>query len=315
MSWRDYVSLKGEIDDKPESLTKNKYGITSDILSYQLCRRQYGFFAVRGYEPAHVVQYWYGMVVHQVLDKLHLHYQGLIDDSTKGKIPSSKDVEKYFNYVDESLRARGIRAINTNLRQTALSVIKIFNEIEGSKLYPNVIDTECDLQSDQGNFILHGVVDLLKENSSSKNVKGYDKVEIWDYKGSEYPDTNNKYGEEKLNRYIFQMFVYAYLYKLKNGKYPLKAKIYFMNELLGKDGFDETPTEAIYEIKFKESDITNRIEEALGNFSNTVVEIESHMEYDNWQAPKERPDSETCDICDLRWDCAAVKNIYQMRYP
>lgn len=315
MSWRDYASLKGEIEEKTESLNKNKYGITSDILSFQLCRRQYGFFAVRGYQPAHVVQYWYGMVVHQVLDKLHLHYQGLLNESTKGQIPSHEDVEWYFNYVDESLRARGIKAINHNLRSTALSVLKIFNELEGPKLYPNVIDTECDLQSDQGNFILHGVVDLLKESSSDKSGQNYDKVEIWDYKGTQFPNMGNKYGKEKLNRYIFQMLVYAYLYKLKNGKYPLKGKLYFMNELFGKAGIDETPAGAIYEIKFKESDITNRIEEALGNFSETVAEIESHMEYDSWEAPDEKPDSETCDICDLRWNCAAVGKSYPMRYP
>ncbi len=315
MSWRDYSTLKGKIEEKSETLTKNKYSITSDILSFQLCRRQYGFFGVRGYQPAHVVQFWYGMVVHQVLDKLHLHYQGLLDDSTKGQIPTRKDVDKYFNYVDESLRARGIRAINNNLRQTALSVIKIFNEVEGPKLYPNVIDTECDLQSDQGNFILHGVVDLLKENSEGKNTKNFDKVEVWDYKGSQFPDTSNKYGREKLNRYIFQMLVYAYLYKLKKGKYPLKGKLYFMNELFTKEGLNETPPEAIYEIRFNESNITDRVEQALGNFSDTVAEIESHMEYDSWEAPDEKPDSETCDICDLRWECSAVGKRYPMRYP
>lgn len=315
MSWRDYDILKGKIEEKSEPLTKNKYGITSDILSFQLCRRQYGFFAVRGYQPAHVVQYWYGMVVHQVLDKLHLHYQGLLDESTKEEIPTREDVEMYFNYVDESLRARGIRAINNNLRQTALSVIKIFNDLEGPKLYPNVIDTECDLQSDQGNFILHGVVDLLKENSSAKGTNYYDKVEVWDYKGSQFPDKNNKYGKDKLNRYIFQMLVYAYLYKLKNGKYPLKGKLYFMNELFGKEGIKKTPAEAIYEINFDETDIAHKIEQALGNFSDTVAEIESHAEYDNWEAPEEKPDSETCDICDLRWNCAAVGNRYPMRHP
>lgn len=315
MSWRDYSILKGEIKETSENLDKEKYGITSDILSFQLCKRQYGFFAVRGYQPAHVVQYWYGMVVHQVLDKLHLHYQGLLDISTKGQIPSNENVETFFSYVDESLRARGIRAINHHLRDTALSVIKIFNELEGPNLYPNVIDTECDLQSDQGDFVLHGVVDLLKENSSAKNLKGFDKVEIWDYKGTQFPNTSNKYGEERLNRYIFQMFVYAYLYKLKNGKYPLKAKLYFMNELFGKAGIEETPNNAIYEINFKEVDVSDNIEAALGNFSDTVKEIEKNKEYDKWEAPEEKPDRETCDICDLRWNCASVGKRYPMRYP
>ncbi len=313
MSWRDYNCLK--VSYKPVLNKKNKYSITGDILSFQLCRRQYGFFAVRGYQPAHVVQFWYGTIVHRVLDRLHLHYKGLLDENTKNQIPTNEDVKSYFNDIEDSLRARGIRAINQSLRDTALNVIQIFNRIEGPKLYPNVIDTECELQSDQGNYVLHGVVDLLNEVSLAKSTSNYDKVEIWDYKGTNFPDINTKYGKEKLNRYIFQMLVYAELYKLKNGKYPLKGKLYFMNELYGKDEIKETPPEAIYIVEFRDQIISDKIDSALDNFSNTVAEIESRLEYDEWDAPNEKPDSETCDICDLRWNCKAVPNKYPLRYP
>ncbi len=313
MSWRDYDCLN--IPLKSSVQMKNKYSITSDILSFQLCRRQYGFFGVRGYQPAHVVQYWYGTILHQVLDKLHMHYQGLLDESTVERIPTDEEVEIYFNAVDDSLRARGIRAINSSLRKTAINVLKIFNALEGPKLYPNVIDTECDLQSDQGNYILHGVVDLLKEISMAKYTKDYDKVEIWDYKGTKFPDLSIKYGQEKLDRYVFQMLVYAELYKLKNGKYPLKGKLYFMNELFGNSNANETPPEAVYVVEFRDRDINEKINSALNLFSNTVTEIESNLKYDRWDPPEQQPDKETCDICDLRWNCSALTKKYPMRYP
>lgn len=311
MTWHDYSNLK--IPVKKETNMKAKYSITSDILSYQLCSRQYGFFAVRGYQPAHVVQFWFGTVLHQVLDKLHLHYQGLLDESTKNQLPTNEDVITYFNAVEDSLKARGIKAVNQSLRNTAVNVLTIFNQVEGPKLYPQVLDTECDLQSDRGDFILHGVVDLLKEVSSSKYSKEYDKVEIWDYKGTKFPDLDTKYGEAKLNRYKYQMLVYAELYKLKNGRYPLKGVLYFMNELQGHKNLDETPTEATYVIEFRDRHNRESIDAALDTFAETVSQIECKSEYDTWDAPKEMPDKETCDICDLRWNCSAVK--YPMRYP
>lgn len=311
MSWHDYSNLT--IPIKKDTNIKAKYSITSDILSYQLCSRQYGFFAVRGYQPAHVVQFWFGTVLHQVLDKLHLHYQGLLDEKTKFQIPTDQDVITYFNDVDDSLKARGIKAVNPNLKKTAINVLTLFNKIEGPKLYPHVVDTECDLQSDQGNFILHGVVDLLKEVSSAKYSKEFDKVEIWDYKGTKFPDLDTKYGEAKLNRYRYQMLVYAELYKLKNGRYPLKGILYFMNELQGRKVPDETPPEATYVIEFRDKHNRESIDTALGDFAETVSEIECKKEYDTWNPPKEMSDKETCDICDLRWNCSAVK--YPMRYP
>jgi putative RecB family exonuclease len=311
MAWHDYSSLK--IPIKKETNIKAKYSITSDILSYQLCSRQYGFFAVRGYQPAHVVQFWFGTVIHQVLDKLHLHYQGLLDENTKHQVPTDQDVVNYFNAVDDSLKARGIKAVNQSLRDTAINVLTLFNQVEGPKLYPQVLDTECDLQSDRGDFILHGVVDLLKEVSSAKYSKEYDKVEIWDYKGTKFPDLDSKYGEAKLNRYKYQMLVYAELYKLKNGRYPLKGVLYFMNELQGSEIPDETPPEATYVIEFRDKHNRESIDAALDSFAETVSEIECKREHDTWDAPKERPDNETCDICDLRWNCPVVK--YRMRYP
>ena len=55
---------------------RRRYSVTSDILAYQQCSIQYGAYAVRRYEPALVVQLFYGTIVHQVLDRAHAHFQG-----------------------------------------------------------------------------------------------------------------------------------------------------------------------------------------------------------------------------------------------
>lgn len=304
------------VDVNTRQGAREKYSITGDILSFQLCGRQYGFFSVRKYQPAHVVQIWYGTVIHQVLDKLHMHYKGLINPQNSGQIPSDTDVETYFTQVDDSLRARGIRAINSNLRETALKVLKLFNQIEGETLYPNVIDTECNLQSTQTDYILHGNVDVLRNVSIGRSTPNYDLVEIWDYKGTKFPNTRTDQGQRKLNRYIFQMLVYAELYRKKNRNYPLKGVLYFMNELNISPQPSERPPQSIYEIDFRNSRNIEEMGRAMDNFSQTVREIEQCKLLDRWD-PSQQPDNETCDICDLRWNCPTVRhlNLYPMRYP
>lgn len=315
MAWRKYQNLT--IPIVPNVGIRETYSVTSDILSFQLCKRQYGFFAIRKYQPAHVVQIWFGTILHQVLDKLHLHYLGLLDPNTINQVPSDNDVVLYFNQVEDSLRARGIRAINPELRNTALKVLRIFNRLEGSNLYPNVIDTECSFQTDQGNYILKGVVDVLRDISTTGNIPNYDSVEIWDYKGSKFPDISRLDGRRKLERYTFQMLTYAELYRLKKGNYPVKGILYFMNELNSTPEPTTRPANAVFEIDFREPSNILLITQAMNSFSQVVNDIEQCKTNDRWDPldPLQRPDRETCDICDLRWNCPTVTGNYPMRHP
>ena len=79
------------------------YSITADILAYKTCPRQYGFFSHRGYIPAHNIQLWFGTIVHQVLEKIHLQYKGYLDPNRRGQLPTDADVEFFFNQINESL--------------------------------------------------------------------------------------------------------------------------------------------------------------------------------------------------------------------
>lgn len=310
MPWQQYQNVN--IVPQPTAQLKSEYSITADILSFQLCPSQYGFFAVKKYQPAQITQEWFGTIIHQVLDKLHLHYLGLFDPNTAGQIPTDSEIETYFNAVEDSLRARGVKAINQRARGTALRVLRIFNTIEGSSLYPNVIDTEYTLQADRTNYILHGKVDLLKNISSGSSLANYDPVEIWDYKGTKFPDINNAPGRNRLNRYKFQLLTYAQLYQLKTGNLPIKGLLYFMNELNTQPPPTNRPTQAVYELDFRDPSTLGNMNQAIQSFDQTVANIEQSKIQNNWPTPQQ-PDKETCDICDIRWKCDAVN--YPMRYP
>jgi putative RecB family exonuclease len=312
MLGKDYLNLQNKISLSDDNKFKKKYSVTGDILQFQLCPRQYGFFNVRGYHPSNLTQFWFGTIIHQVLDKLHLQYLGRLDPQKKGQTPSDDDVKVYFDQIMESLRTKGIRAINENEKKLALKLIMIFNSVEGPTLYKNVEDTECSLQDDVGDFILHGKVDLIKDVSVGKEINGYNSVEIWDYKGSTFPDVSSEDGKNRLNQYTSQMLAYAHLYYLREGKYPLKCVLYFLNELNTDPEPTSRPTQAIYEIDIRNPIFKDAIDKTLKDFSEVVEKIEKYKEIDEWKVIV-KPDKKTCDICNLRWDCNKVK--YPMRYP
>ena len=156
--------------------------------------------------------------------------------------PKDGDVEKYFDEVDQALRAQGIRPASPSVSRQAKQVLKTFNRVEGPSLYPRVIDTEYRLESDRKDFILRGVVDVLAMDEGGNS-------EIWDYKGTYVPDLSST----ELRDHEWQMSVYAELFKVKSGRYPGRAVLYFLNELRSDKGappITSRPAPAIREVDF-----------------------------------------------------------------
>lgn len=315
MAWQHFQNVR--VRPSQQAPSRRRYSVTADILSYQRCPRQYGYFRVYGYVPAHAVQVYFGTIIHQVLDRAHAHYKGLYNPATEGHIPTDEDIERYFLEVDNALRSRGIRAINSDLRNLALELIKRFNRLEGPALYPRVRETEHPIQADRGTYILYGTVDVLADPEIGEPT--YDQMEIWDYKGTRFPDPdvpNHRQAvlnQRRLQMYEFQMYVYAELYRARNGVYPAKGVLYFLNELEGEPAPIERPPKALYEVTFG----PEKIQQALDDFEHTVRAIEQSRKENNWPAPsRDRdPGNETCDICDIRWSCPLKRDKYPMRYP
>lgn len=157
--WERFRSLQRQLPHSLPHVGRQRYSVTSDILAYQQRSIRYGTFTARNYEPALTVQLFYGTIIHQALDRAHAHFEGKLD-VPQGAFPTDDDIERYFLEIENSLKARQIRAVQ-NARDQALRVLKRFNNLEGPDLYPRVMDTECRLQSDREDYILHGNVDVL----------------------------------------------------------------------------------------------------------------------------------------------------------
>jgi PD-(D/E)XK nuclease superfamily len=289
------VSKFGDMGIVPskEVRIRRPYSVTSDILAFRNCPRQYGFFGVRNYAPAQATQLYFGIVIHSVLDRAHHQFRGLMEGKGKG-VPSNNDIDEYFHTVTSSLRARGIRPYSAKAEDAAKKYLRRFNSNYGPDLYPRVINTEQRLQADMKEFYLHGVVDVLASVSGNPNEK-----EIWDYKGSERVDD----GSPEMTNYKFQMRVYAELYKRTTGKYPVRAVLCFLAE--------ETFEKMKVEIRFDEESTAV----AMKTFVGTVAEIEESRKTDDWKPPTKAPSIKTCGACDIRWDCSTAKAAYKFPLP
>ena len=212
-----------------------------------------------------------GTIIHQVLDRAHAHYRGELGVPS-GTLPTDADIDNYFAQVENALIARRIRAV-TSVREQARSILKRFNSLEGPTLYPRILDTECRLQANQGQYILHGNVDVL----AASNVAGSNAVEIWDYKGASRPSV----GDPDYQRYVFQMQVYADLYRQKTGTAPAKAILYFLNELTGEPAPTSRPVNALLEVNLDPT----AVQQALQSFSQTVQQIEGCRATRIWPDP------------------------------
>lgn len=275
---------------------RRRYSVTGDILSYRRCARQYGHFSEFDFSPAQAAQLWFGQVIHETLDRAHRQTRGQIEGK-EASIPTDEDIEEYFEQVSESLIARGIKPMSGDAKEKALAYLIRFNRQMGDVLYPKVRDTEHRLQSQRDEFVMEGIVDVLvREDGEEDDPSTW---EIWDYKASHVPDDD----DADMRNYRYQMQVYAGLFKKKNGDFPSRAVLYFLAE--------DDPNDARVEIPFDE----DRIDEAMETFRRTVFDIEESRVREEWPTPDENPSKETCDACDIRWDCPLREDDYPLRTP
>jgi len=286
------------------NLVRPRFSLTSDILSFRRCSRQYGYFGNDGFVPAQATQIFYGTIIHQVLDRCHRHYWGMMGHPV-GTMPTDAEIASYFGEVQNALRSHGVRPASPAVAEKALRVLQLFNRIEGPILYPLIRDTEFRLESERNQYVLRGVVDVLARSPTAPDDPA--EMEIWDYKGTKLPDL----ASADMRDYVWQMCVYAELYRARSGHYPARAILYFLNELDQQPAPATRPLRAVHEVRFTAA----MIQQALTGFDTTAQNIIGCRGTNMWPLPGDAPQKETCDICDLRWNCTRPAVPYAIRLP
>src|SRR4051812_21686001 len=138
-----------------------KYSITSDILSYKRCKKQYGYFSVRGFVSSTATQRFFGTLVHDVLDSINRDYK------LNQTLPTSEEVIEKVDKAYDRLRLSGIRAYNEESQiNKAVRMISNFVHLVVHPFFSNVSKTEYQLENvmktpNGMDYIIGGVVDIL----------------------------------------------------------------------------------------------------------------------------------------------------------
>ena len=303
--------LKGwSVPESTEETHIRRYSTTGDILAFKRCRRQYGHFSVRGFSSATATTRYFGTLVHDVLDQINRDYR--LDPT----LPDAAQVEELVTQAHDRLIRSGVRTYNPQQQQErAARLIHRFVRLVGHRFFPHVEQTEYRLERalkthTERAYVLDGVVDVLSGAVSHDLGLPFstepDDVEIWDYKSGHMPDK----GSREMRDYEYQMRVYAELYRQQTGTYPARCALVFVGELSDDDRWDDSAPDLgmfprlIYTIHPNPS----HIETALSDFHQTVEDIEAERTmpyFEQWEAPTYPPDTQTCEACELRFNCSS----------
>ncbi len=297
-----------------------KYSTTADILSFKRCRRQYGYFGVRGFSSATATQRYFGTLVHDVLDRIHRNYR----DNPGAGLPNQNAIATLVAEAHDRLIRSGVRPYNSRQQQErATTLISRFVSSVGPHFFPHVRQTEYRLeralQTHTGrDYVLDGVVDVLSGSVSHALhlpvSTDPDDIEIWDYKSGQMPEQ----GSRELTDYTYQMRVYAELYRQQTGEYPARCVLVFVGEL-GDDkrwalsgGVARNFPALFYIVQPN----PNHIQKAMRDFHETVEtsELERTRPFANqWAAREHKVDDSTCEACEIRYSCKSFKDATRQR--
>ncbi|HEV7373538.1 MAG TPA: PD-(D/E)XK nuclease family protein [Pyrinomonadaceae bacterium] len=302
-------SLKGwTVPRKTDETRIRRYSTTGDILAYKRCRRQYGYFGVRGFASATATQRYFGTLVHDVLDRINRDYR------INPVLPDKTRVDELVEEAHERLLRSGIRPYNSRQqRDRASRLIHRFVLLIGPHFFRHVMETEYRLeralQTHMGrDYILNGIVDVLSGAVSHALNLPYstepDDIEIWDYKAASMPDKHSP----TLQDYIYQMRVYAELYRQQTGEYPARAVLVFLGELDDDKRWDSARLDPsnFPRLVYPIYPTPKHVDVAIADFHQTVefIEAERAKPYDQqWHAPTHPVDLQMCEVCELRYNC------------
>ncbi|MBZ4418755.1 PD-(D/E)XK nuclease family protein [Myxococcus sp. RHSTA-1-4] len=321
------MSLKSLLPGWTVPLVKNEvrirsYSTTADVLAFRRCRRQYGYFGVRGFSSATSTQLYFGTLVHDVLDRITRDRRA----APTRALPSEEEIQQLVQEAHDRLIRSGVRTFNAPLmREKAARLIHRFVHLVGEAFFPHIRQTEYRLEralkTPQGrDYILQGVVDILAGAVSHALGLNFPTSEvdeeIWDYKSGRMPAK----GASELVDYEYQMQVYAELYRQQTGHFPARAVLIFLGELdddeLWKLALKGKGPGVFPRLFYPLHPSPVRVKAAMQDFHNTVelIEEERAKPYEKqWAAPSHSVEEQTCEACDIRFRCSSFPQASKQR--
>ena len=239
-------------------------------MKYEICPTQYKFQRELEFESHISEAELVGILIHSTLEKIHTavinHEENDINE---------KNISEWFNSNYENLSKIEQSYLSKNSRETALKQILKYVQHQGSD-WSAIKKAEAEINLVRDDYIIKGKIDLISIRDGQ--------TEITDFKAGTRPNININSDRKRLENYLRQLNLYAYLVEKTLGLRIDNMKIYYTGET------GNNP-EAIY--KYNETEA----EEVVKNFDRIVKRI---MDCDfDLRASY----IENCRDCDFRFYC------------
>lgn len=259
-SWEDSEKFELQhlnISPLKESNNKKLLSYTSHILLYEFCPLKYQLLKEFKFAYTKDINNFYGTFFHKVLEKTHRY---IISNK---EIPSDEWLQENIEATKKVLQ----NTLNFYFDESESN--KIFSSIKKYMLSLNIdeiIGCEMKLYSIQDEYILEGVLDLVKKYENG--------VEIVDFK-------TGAFDEDYLSLYKRQLAIYTHLLSTQYPIDEISSYLYFP---------DETSS-------FVNGEITKEdVEKEMKRFNNTT-----HKLLEKNFPPRDF--GEKCESCDFKWFC------------
>lgn len=264
-------------EHKEAERPKPSYSLTSDVLVYDTCPRQYQLLKQYEFQAAAGGQMFFGTLVHHTIEDCHRHIleEGL--GSLKGEV-----VEGYFEANYQSLRKQGIHPIAQEHKEAALG--HVTNYLKNSPdILNRVRQTEVPIVVDKQSYYLTGIIDVLLGEDG--------KWELLDFKANQRIDDADNL---RLQNYKLQLATYGRAIEEKLGIRPERFSIYWTGEREKK--------KAYMPLAISRSDM-----EAAHDHFDAVARSIMAGNFALTPPRKHKLDRKVCQECDFRWGCSHRK--------
>jgi DNA helicase-2/ATP-dependent DNA helicase PcrA len=255
------------INEKENSELKKQYSLTTDVLVYDTCPRQYNFYKESGFTSSRRGGALFGSLVHETIEDVNKYY---LEDNSE-ELYDDK-VQAWFENNYDNLREHMQQSLAPNIKKEALNqIIRYYKN--NQDLIGKISESELNISIEKPDYFISGKIDIIIDDDGK-------------YKLIDLKATKPEESEEKLEQYKLQLATYANLLKDKHGINIENAMIYYTGV--------KNPGEAKVSISIEDKDF----QEANDKFDNIVRKIK-----DEEFSLEKLPPKKICSECDFRFFC------------
>jgi len=255
------------ITPKDQFQLKKQFSLTSDILVYDTCPRQYDLYKESGFTASRKGGALFGSLIHETIEDINKFYMENPNDNLKEEI-IKKWFEKNYNNLKEHMQ----QSLSPSIKNAAYNQIVNYHE-NNKSLIRKINKAELSINIERPEYFINGKIDIIVDDNGK-------------YKLIDLKATKPEESKEKIEQYKMQLATYSNLVKEKHDIEIDEALIYYTGANKPDDSLINLKLDNLeYQKANKKFD---EIAEKINNQEFNLIEV---------------PSNKVCKECDFRFYC------------